>query len=367
MHLNNDTENRRKMETHKNRIIYADILRIFATFAVIVIHVSTSKLYDTPVKQFYWQMYNFYDSLVRWSVPLFVMLSGMFFLNSEKEITTSKIFKKYIFRILLAIIFWGIFYQAYEIVGNFLFKDESITLKRIAIAFAKIPFGPPWYHLWYLYILIGLYLLTPVYRVFVKNAEEKQLRYLLILFFIFGLTLPFLKKVLLYFDSRLIINFGISELINYSGYYFAGYYFSKYSIKKNTKIIIYIFGFLSFVFTILSTSYIAIKKGYPNEYLFSSLLPTTMFESFAIFLSIKSICEKEFTEKKVKIISEISKSTFGIYLIHDFIKSVVFEVGITPDFINPLIAVPFTSIIIFLISLCIIYFSRKIPLSKYIM
>ena len=89
-----------QMENSNKRIVYADLLRIIATFAVIVLHVSASKWYDTPVKDFNWQIYNLYDSLVRWSVPIFVMLSGMFFLNPEKFIPTSNIIKKYIFRIL---------------------------------------------------------------------------------------------------------------------------------------------------------------------------------------------------------------------------------------------------------------------------
>lgn len=117
------------MENSNKRIVYADLLRIFATFAVIVLHVSASKWSDTPVKDFNWQIYNLYDSLVRWAVPIFVMLSGMFFLNPEKFISTSNIIKKYIFRILLAIIVWGLFYQAYEIIGKFIFKNESITFK----------------------------------------------------------------------------------------------------------------------------------------------------------------------------------------------------------------------------------------------
>ena len=118
-----------QMENSNKRIVYADLLRIIATFAVIVLHVSASKWYDTPVKDFNWQIYNLYDSLVRWAVPIFVMLSGMFFLNPEKFIPTSNIIKKYIFRILLAIIVWGLFYQAYEIIGKFIFKNESITFK----------------------------------------------------------------------------------------------------------------------------------------------------------------------------------------------------------------------------------------------
>lgn len=118
------------------------------------------------------------------------MISGMFFLNPNKEIDFKKVFFKYILRILLTIIFWGLFYQF----AKFILHHKAITMKKIVVAFAKIPFGPPWYHLWCLYMLIGLYLLVPLYRIFTKNTTEKQFLYLLILFFIFGLCLPFAKK-----------------------------------------------------------------------------------------------------------------------------------------------------------------------------
>ena len=80
------------MENSKNRIVYADLLRIIATFAVIVLHVSVSKWYESPIREYNWQMFNIYDSLVRWSVPVFVMISGMFFLNPNKEIDFKKVF-----------------------------------------------------------------------------------------------------------------------------------------------------------------------------------------------------------------------------------------------------------------------------------
>lgn len=356
------------MEKLNNRIIYADILRIIATFAVIILHVSASKWYASPISEYDWQVFNIYDSLVRWAVPIFVMLSGVFFLNPDKEIDSKKLFCKYILRIVIAIIFWGLFYQFSEIFAKFILEHETITIQKILIAFAKILFGPPWYHLWYLYMLIGLYLLTPVYRIFTKNATEKQFQYLLILFFTFGLCLPFVKNMLLHFDSRLSINFGISELVNYSGYFFAGYYFSKYSISKKMRISIYVFAICSFVFTIVGTSYISVKNNEPNDILYNNLFPTTMFEAFALFISIKSIFEKkEISERSYSFISKLGRCTFGIFLIHDFIRTILQKLGITADFINPLFAIPLTSILIFFISFFIIWFCKKVSISKYIM
>lgn len=356
------------MENLKNRIVYADLLRIIASFAVIVLHVSTAKWYDSPTKEYNWQIFNIYDSLVRWSVPVFVMLSGIFFLNPNKEVDLNKIIHKYILRIVFAIIFWGIFYQFSEIFGKFILSHQPITMKKVLVAFATIPFGPAWYHLWYLYMLVGLYLLIPLYRIFTKNATEKQYQYLLFLFCIFGLCLPFIKDTLQYFDSRLKINFEVAELVNYSGYFFAGYYFSKYHVSKKMRITIYILAICSFIFTILGTAYISIKNTKPYGYLHGNLLPTTMVEAFAIFTFIKSIFEKkEISKKSFNIISQLGTCTFGIYLIHDLIMTVVFKIGITPDFVNPLFAVPLTSFLIFCISFFVIFLCRKISISKYIM
>ena len=95
------------MEKSNTRIIYADLLRIIATFAVIILHVSAAKLNELQITDYNWQISNIYDSLVRWSVPVFVMLSGMFFLDPNKEIDFNKLFSKYILRIFLAIIIFG--------------------------------------------------------------------------------------------------------------------------------------------------------------------------------------------------------------------------------------------------------------------
>ncbi len=63
------------LEAKTERTAYFDYLRVFATFAVIVIHVSAQNWYITDVNEIYWQTYNFYESIVRWAVPVFVMIS----------------------------------------------------------------------------------------------------------------------------------------------------------------------------------------------------------------------------------------------------------------------------------------------------
>ena len=77
------------------RKTYCDYLRLIATFAVVVLHVAASNWYSTDVNGLEWQSFNFYDSVVRWGVPIFVMISGSLFLS--REISIRKIYSKYIF------------------------------------------------------------------------------------------------------------------------------------------------------------------------------------------------------------------------------------------------------------------------------
>ena len=168
------------MEEKNNRIIYADLLRIIAIFAVIVIHVSASKWKVIPVNTCEWMAFTLHNSITRWCVPLFIMLSGMFFLNPEKEISVHLIFHKYILRLLVALCFWGLFYQLTDALYQWFSEHNSIHLKDFLYMFAKLVFGPPWYHLWYLYVIIGLYILTPIYREFIKVSNFYILKYFLL-------------------------------------------------------------------------------------------------------------------------------------------------------------------------------------------
>ena len=107
-----------------NRILYPDILRILAVFAVMMIHVSASGFYTNPVQSFTWQVVNFYECMVRWAVPVFVMVSGIFLLNPQKEITLSKLYRKNIFRIVMALITWGLFYRSLSISKMIFFRQS---------------------------------------------------------------------------------------------------------------------------------------------------------------------------------------------------------------------------------------------------
>ena len=355
-------------ETTGHRVIYVDLLRIAATFGVIVLHTAALKWYDTPVTSFNWQVMNIYDSLVRWTVPIFVMVSGVFHLQPNKSGTTfkaemQKIYKK-VFRIICAIVFWGVLYNVFNLFDGFYRRNEPITIYGIIRIFGVIIIGPAYYHLWFLYMLMGLYLLTPIFRCFVNTCKREHIEYFLVLFLVIGTCIPMINSGLKFFPvfKGKSIFLPVSELTGYIGYYIAGYYFANYKIKQKMKNGIYILGIFSLLFTIIITSVISIYNKKPFGGLYGYLLPNTMFVAYGIFLLFQEIFAKiNISNAKMKIISIISKDTFGIYLIHALLLQIFDAIGLNTLTFSPLVSIPIIAIVVIILSEMGTIILNKIP------
>jgi len=364
-----------KTASPQNRSLYIDLLRIAAAFGVTVLHAAAYRWDNTPVRTLNWQVMNVYDSLVRWVVPVFVMISGVFHLAPNKKETgfneEFKVIVKKIIRIVCAIVFWGVFYNLFTMATGYFFRDEPITVYELIKIPESIIFGPPYYHLWFLYMLLGLYLLTPVFRCFVSCSKREHIEYLLILFFIIGTGVPFINKLLDIIPvlSGRIFYFPAPEISGYIGYYAAGYYFANYEIKNKTRTAIYILAIVSLIFTIAMTSFLSLTANEPAGIFYDYILPNTMFTSFAIFLLFKDVFKnKNYSAKKTGFISKLSRDTFGIFLIHAFVLEVLSAIGLNTLIINPVLSIPIISLIVMVVSEIGTLTIRKIPvLSKYVL
>ena len=96
--------------TASSRIVYLDLLRIVAIFAMMLLHVSAINWYVLPVTSPQWQVLNAYDSLVRFCVPVLLMISGSQLLNLQKAFPLKKLFQTKILRLITAFAFWSLLY-----------------------------------------------------------------------------------------------------------------------------------------------------------------------------------------------------------------------------------------------------------------
>lgn len=97
-----------------------------------------------------WQVLNIYDSIARFCVPVFLMISGVFFLDNDRNYTLEKLFSKNILRIVTAFIFWSTLYTILNIMSS-----ETLSIKEIITEFIN-----GHYHMWFLFTLVGLYLVV---------------------------------------------------------------------------------------------------------------------------------------------------------------------------------------------------------------
>ena len=351
-----------------DRILYLDVARIIAMVSMILLHVAAGGWALYPVTSFEWQACNIYDSMVRFCVPLFVMISGTLFLNPNKEISLEKLFKKSIFRVVVAFCFWSL---CYSIVFTFLedYYVKSETIAFLAVSFVKrLVLGH--FHLWFLYMIVGLYLIVP----FLKKitAEKKLMEYFLLLAFIFTLLIPELrvipvlsKPIQNIFQEKMNLYF----ILGYSFYFVGGYYLSQYVFSSSKKYTIYMLGILSVIFTIVMTSVLSIYKGQATDIFYRYLSPYTAFVTIALFVFLKNTIRKiHFSDKMVQCILLVSKYSFGIYLVHVFFLQIVKSFnGITTPYINPIFSIPLYTIFIFVCSYIAVMVIDRIPiLNRYI-
>ena len=276
------------MSENKRHIIWADLLRVFAIFGVVYQHYCPA-YYDTnPLET------NILVSLGDWCVPVFLMLSGMFALAPEKQFRL----KKRLVHIVSALCFWGIIYG----VNYFVIQSHgSYTLMSIVqpLFWKRLP----WYHLWFLYLIMGLYLLTPVLRSWLQTASKKNVLYFLLLCFAFS-SVTYANQFL---PSQ--IHHLLPDLPAFIGYYVLGYYLSSISINKKIRIPLYILAVLSCVCIILINYFYKVDahtfKIYEN--------PFTATMSVGIFVAFKHINFSEWWRK----IAMLAELVFGVYLMHD--------------------------------------------------
>lgn len=346
----------------KVRDEYLDILRILATIAVVMIHVVARGWLNSNIFTFEWQCYNLFYGILRWAVPVFVMISGALFLKGEEK-PLNKLYCKNIAKIVIAFCFWSAIYVAIY------FEERGYGFRDTFSNFLK-----GHYHMWFLFMITGLYMLVPILR---KITESEDVtKYSLGLFMTFSVLIPFLMKLFsVKFDGIGRVIGEMLEKVNYLTslgfvvYFLLGYYLDKREIVKKERKFIWILGIIGFFLTVFLTNWISQLYHVQDERFGEYLNLNVMLESIAVFVLIKSNYKKfNLGEKTKKFVQKFSKYSLGIYLVHamvlDWVNRIIEGTVIMQ---NPFLHIPITTIVVVTISYMISAILNKIPvLNKYI-
>lgn len=337
----------------KKRIVYIDILKILACALVILLHCTTSSWGATNPDSIRFLTQNLFATLARPCVNLFVMVTGALILSSTKEISITNSIKKALNFIVLVII-WSVFYM-FTNNHELVFSGTFNYLQGLKQALTN-----PENHLWYLIMLAGLYLLMPFIQTIIKDS--KKVTYLIVLFFVFDISVQLLADNLNinYFDYY-IENISIS--FKYIGYLVLGYYLSTKEFSKVQKRIIYALGISSVCIIYVVVQILSVRTGEKITDLYSYFSMPTFFYSAALFVLVKNICN-HLPDKEYKFLTMLSNCTFGIYLIHIAIMRLIIEYLFDIRDFPAILSIPSLFLLVFAISLLIVYVIQKIPYLK---
>ena len=340
----------------ENRETELDILRLFATVAVIMTHVCGSIIHNISVKSIDFIVLNVIRSAITWDVPIFIMISGRFFLDLEKKITIKNIVKKNIKHLLYVFFAWSLIYTSFYYITS----ENIYTLKEIIF---ELLIGP--YHMWFIIMLIFLYLITPILR---KIIEDKKItEYFILLFFIcqflyqYGINLPYIGVII---DAMLNKSYFYLAL-GYTGYYVLGYYLYRYDIPKKIENILYAMIIPLIIFSCIGTTVNSFFSNELNEFISTYQTPNIIVETCGIYMIFcKKMSKIKFGEKAKKIFFKLSTNGLGVYLSHALVLEILNLFGIQINLSMIIISVFFITFLTYIISFISVNILSKIPFLK---
>jgi surface polysaccharide O-acyltransferase-like enzyme len=344
-----------------------NLIRGLAILLVIILHAGPS----FPVSPFYsqvpggevgnWWIQDFYSSIAWPCVPLFVIVSGALLLTPSKtDEPLRTFFRKRLARIGLPFLFWGLVYFAWRVFAN----HEILTFDTIWRGFLGAG-QYPYYHFWFLYMLVGLYLITPILRIVISHASSRIVSYFILLCFVSTAVPP----LLIYFGSVWFSSF-IFIVPGWVGYFILGAYLRN---KRLASWILFAALFLSIAWTMVGNWFVTAAAGataYVGTIFTDYLSLDVILASAAMFLLCCAAPTQRFAIRFPRanwLLTHVGLYSFAIYLLHPMILEMLgqkglfgYNVGIIT--LNPILGIPILSLVTLTVCVGVIWLLRKVPM-----
>lgn len=331
--------------TQSNHFGWVDVVRVLGAFLVVTAHVPYKGIGNIWVDSLYF-------ILSRIAVPMFFMASG--YLLLAKQEPYADFFRKRAFKVFIPFIAWSVIYMLW---GRESF-DAPFSLKVAASYVLKIIRGPRANHLWFFYALIGLYLFTPILRVFVAKATVRDLLYFCGMWFLVTPVLTTFQEF-----TPLKAGFEIYFAAGYTGYFLLGHLIGRLSFSRNQLLgfaAVFLIAWMAAVYAIHHNSLIDFHTQYFESYLSINVV----LMSVSAFILLRAV---KVSGRFNACLAPLSKASFGIYLLHvividEMVSLQPFSGWMTMG--SSVYMMPLLGLFGFTVSFVIIYILQKIPLMR---
>ncbi len=366
------------MKNTNDRYVWLDVLRFIAIFLVVCSHCCDpfNLAPDAKNNPDYGIWGALYGSFLRPCVPLFVMMTGLLLLPIN-NISPGKFYRKRILRVLVPFLIWSLLYNLFPWITGIVGGNEttigvffpysiaygnvpSLGLSDALVNIGKIPFNFSVYavHMWYIYMLIGLYLFMPFFSAWIDKYSRKTTEMFLI---IWGVTLflPYAYQYIsTYFWGTCSWNaYGmLYYFAGFNGYLLLGYYLNKYNTLTLSKTLLIAIPLFAIGYAATYTGFSSMIANPESseemiELFWTYCSPNVLLMTIAVFIvAQKVVIESSFWKK---ILANLTKCGLGIYMVHYFFVGVGFLAAQKIAVPVPLL-IPVAAIIVFAFSWMIV-------------
>lgn len=333
-------------------IAWIDAARVAAILAVIAIHVVSPLVINRSLPESWW-FGNTVDSAARWSVPLFIVISGALLLHSDLADDPVSFYRRRLARILPPLIVWTVVY----LVTDHLLSNNPRTLEQ---AVSYVLAGRPHFHLYFLYLMFGLYLAAPFLRPLVVRADRRVLGIAAVVFMALGMA-----------DTLILVWRGIggvnaaTRFLPYVGYFLAGAWLIRLPPTNRRILASATIAAAGVVATAIGTYLLVGRLGLgQGRYLYEYLSVTTVpvgLAVFTLFMWSARWAPRLAAHIPRRGLSVLATSTLGIYVIHPLVMTGLGVLGLRARAFFVPLAVPATVLATFALSLLIVLALQRLP------
>lgn len=303
------------MSQERSRSIqYINRLRILSIYAVITAHVTIWLTMASEPFTVDWWVGCAIFYLCFCSIPVFVMVSGALLLDDSRNESLKEFYWKRIHRVGVPLVAWTVVYLGFR---GFV-EHEPLTVGRVV---RLIITADPYYHLWFLYMILGLYLVTPPLRTFVRHARQGER--LLVIVTILVLSNAYFQADALLWDNQRSI---FTMFIPYIAYYLCGYELSRIDPRQvPSKYLLIPIVISAAYLLVFSGIFLDRQGGVGTRFVFDFFSPPVVFLSIAIFWAARlhDATTPPIEGIRKTAVEWIASATLGIYVLHPLVLAFI--------------------------------------------
>jgi len=335
------------MIKQQEKFIWADQLRTAAIVGVVTVHSAASipPLFG-QISGANWWTGHLIDCLARFCVPAFVMLSGALLLKTHSR--PLDFYRRRFSRIVFPFLFWSLIYSLLQLAiksGHLWQMSRSEYLSLFGKQLIQDSIS---YHFWYVYMILGLYLLIPVLGKWVRRMSGPAL-----------LGLSGLCFIGVFCADFFVEDLKVPDVLRYVGYLPLGYYLGNRQFKGNMQPLWLLLTLSGFLLTAVGTFWISSQHERFDASLYGYASPNILMYSVGVFMLFRNIN----WPIPSRVSAFISRYSYGIYLVHVLTLS---QIKLKWFMQYPLLSIPLSVVLCMAVSGLIIFLLNRLPGGKYI-